>query len=288
MIKIPNYNVVVPVTPDLRLFGKQRLTYEGDRGQLSFSYSATDSTRIPLPWIPTATEWIEVYVNDIRLINPRVTSDIGGSYFEVFNYNNGVLQFSVPITGELTIICDTKATHWWGSVIVDAQNVQAEYELKTLNNFNFNQWPVLGGTVNGLTYRIFYQAGVKFESNSYVIVKGCEPTSFNGNFRVNNGTLGSVNFRGNVAGKTTMVKPGTISGFGNGVVKKTNGIALYSEPVIITQPRSGYARLTSDRKNIAYVPNFGYVGQDTFSWAMINQHGQISEPKCVNITITAR
>ena len=83
-----------------------------------------------------------------------------------------------------------------------------------------------------------------------------------------------------------MQKPGTIDGFGNATVKELQGISLYTEPVIITQPQHGYARLSGDRQSIAYVPNVGYKGNDTFSWAMINQHGQISSPKCVQIKIS--
>jgi hypothetical protein len=82
-----------------------------------------------------------------------------------------------------------------------------------------------------------------------------------------------------------MTRPGTITGFGNATVKELQGISLYAEPVIITQPQHGYARLTGDRQGIAYVPDVGYKGNDTFSWALINQHGQIGAPKCAQIRI---
>lgn len=287
MIKIPNYNVVVPQTPELRLFGKRRNTYEGDRQELRYEFSAADTTVVQLPWMPTAPEWVEVYINGVRLVNPRVTSIDAGTYYEVFNLNDNNIRFSRPVTGQLTIICDTRANHWWGSIIVNTKNVQAESELKNLYNFNVYDWPVSGGSINGFNYRVNYIAGPKFENNSYVIIEDCIPAKFNGNFQVLNGTLGSVNFRGTIPGRETMIKPGTISGFGNAVVKQTQGIALYSEPIILTQPYSGYARLTGDRKSIAYVPNVGYVGNDTFSWSMINQHGQIGEPKCVVINMTS-
>lgn len=287
MIKIPNYNVVVPQTPDLRLFGKRRNTYDGDRQELRYQFTAADTTQVQLPWIPTAPEWVEVYIDGVRLVNPRVASIEAGTYYEVFNLDNDVIRFSKPVTGQLTIICDTRANHWWGSVVVGTKNVQAYSELKNLYNFNIYEWPVSGGAINGFGYRVNYVPGPQFEANSYVIISDCVPSKFNGNFKVTNGTLGSVNFRGNVPGRENMTKPGTISGFGNAVVKQTQGIALFSEPVILTQPYNGYARLTGDRKSIAYVPNVGYVGNDTFSWSMINQHGQIGEPKCVVITVSA-
>lgn len=290
MIKIPNYNVIVPTVPDLRLITKKRLDPRADRGELTFEYTASNTTFIRLPWVPTAPEWVEVYINGVRLINPRITSDFGGSLFEVYNIvDNNAIRFNQPVNGELKIICDTKAAPWWGALVIDPKNIQSVYTLKTLHDFNFFDWPIIGGSINGLNYRVFYEPGPSFEVNSYIIISGCEPTKFNGNFKVLNSTPDTVVFRGNIAAQagTSMTTPGTIAGFGNGVIKTNNSIALYSEPVIITQPRYGYARLTTDRKGIAYVPNTNYTGNDTFSWSLINQHGQIGDPKCVNIRVRA-
>jgi len=289
MIKIPNYNVVVPTIPELRLDGNKRTDPNAERGELSYTFTAEQTFYVELPWTPTASEWIEVYVDNIRLINPRITSDIGGSLFETFNLvGNRGIKFAKPLNGEVKIICDTKATHWWGAVIVDPKNVQGEVEYVTLNDFVFNDWPIINGSVNGFNYRISFEPGPKFQSNTYIIVEGCQPPFFNGNYRVTGSTLSSVNFRGNVPRPpgTRIISPGVISGFGNGVVKRAlDSVGLYAEPVIITQPYNGYARLTTDRKSIAYIPNLNYVGNDTFSWALINQRGQISEPKCVYIKI---
>lgn len=290
MIKIPNYNVVVPFVPDLRLITKKRTSLEGDRGELRFNFTADNTNFITLPWVPSASEWVEVYINGIRLINPRITSDIGGSQFEVFNVvGDRILRFNQPVTGELTIICDKKASHWWGSKVIRPDNVQTQYSYKNIYDFEFYDWPISGGGINGYNYRVFYEPGPTFEANSYVIIKNCDPNIFNGNFKVVNSTPESVTFRGNTVAQpgTSMKTPGKISGFGNGIIKKTEGIGLYSEPVIITQPYHGYARLTTDRKGIAYVPDLNYVGGDAFSWALINQHGQIGDPKCVYISVRA-
>lgn len=288
MIKIPNYNVIVPVIPDLRLYVKKRTDVAGDRKVNVHTFTAVDTVYEPLPWIPASKEWVEVYIDGVRLINPRIRSAEGGiTYYEVFNIENNALRFTSPISGEVRVTCDKTASHWWGSVLLEGQNVQAYYTYKQVYDFVFNKWPVTGGSINGFNYRIFYEPGPEFQANSYVIIDGCRPTSFNGNFKVATSNLGQVTFRGNVAARDSMQKFGSISGFGNAVIKHTEGIALYSEPIIITQPYNGYARLSTDRKSIAYVPRLGYVGNDTFSWAMINQHGQIGDPKCVTITVTA-
>lgn len=286
MIKIPNYNVTVPVTPDLSLYIKPRYVYDAERQALSHSVQVTEAVTVQLPWLPTAQDWVEVYIDGVRLINPRIRSATGGSLFEVYNVSDRIITFNTPVTGSLTILCDTEPTHHWRSLLINAQNVQGFYIYKDVYNFVVTDWPVINGYYNGLTYKVFYNSGPTFQSNSYVIIKNCVPSAFNGNFRVTSSTPGSVTFRGNTAGRSTMQKPGTINGFGNARLKELQGISLYSEPVIITQPQHGYARLSGDRQSIAYVPNVGYKGNDTFSWAMINQHGQIGAPKCIQIKVS--
>jgi hypothetical protein len=206
--------------------------------------------------------------------------------FEVYNVTDKLIRFNHPITGTVRVICDTQPSQHWRSLILNASNVQGYYTYKTVHNLEIRDWSVLGGQVNGLTYHVFYEPGPEFRSNSYVIVDGCLPKSFNGNYRVLNSTAGSVTFRGNAAGRFSMQRKGTIRGFGNITIKELQGISLYTEPVIITQPQHGYARLTGNRQEIAYVPNVNYRGNDTFSWSMINQHGQIGAPKCVQIRVS--
>ena len=285
MIKVPNYNVVVPFTPDLKLYMKPRYTQDADRNELRYETTVNNAVALELPWLPTAQDWVEVYVNHIRLVNPRVRDATGGSLFEVYNVKNRIIKFNQPISGLVTVICDTQATHHWRSLIMNADNIQGFYVYKEAHDIEIANWKIWGGQVKGLTYNVYFDPGPTYRANTYVIIDGCTPTSFNGNFQVTRSSAGSVTFRGNTAGIFSMTTPGTIKGFGNIKAKELDGIALYTEPVIITQPHHGYARLTANRKSIAYVPNVGYKGNDTFSWSMINQHGQIAEPKCVQIHI---
>jgi hypothetical protein len=62
--------------------------------------------------------------------------------------------------------------------------------------------------------------------------------------------------------------------------------SYFCEPVVLTQPYNGFARLTDDRKSVVYVPNYNFVGQDTFSYTVLSDRGQIAEPKCVYITVS--
>ena len=84
MIKLPNYNVVVPTTPDLTLYMKPRKVTAGERNNLKYEISVTDVLTVQLPWLPLATNWVEIYNNDVRIVNPRIKSITGGDLFELY------------------------------------------------------------------------------------------------------------------------------------------------------------------------------------------------------------
>lgn len=62
-------------------------------------------------------------------------------------------------------------------------------------------------------------------------------------------------------------------------------IASYCEPIVLTQPEHGFARLTDDRMSILYIPDIGYTGPDAFSYSVFTQRGQLANPKCVQIQV---
>jgi hypothetical protein len=63
------------------------------------------------------------------------------------------------------------------------------------------------------------------------------------------------------------------------------GISLFHEPVVVSEPANGYARLSFDRKELVYLPKLGFTGNDSFSYTLINNQGQFGKPKCVYITV---
>lgn len=286
MLKIPNYNVIVPTVPTVRLQTKRRTTDDGDRNELVYEVVADNITLIELPWQPISPHWVEVYIDGIRLINPRTTSFRTGQQYEVYNVVGNIIKFNQPVTGPLKIICDTAGAHWQKSLIIGAQNVQAYYETRYLYELITRNWPIESGQAVGSKYTVYYKQGPEFQDQSWVFISDCKPSNFNGNFTVISSTEGSVVFQGPTVGRSKITETGSISGFGNLTINSMFGIGLYSEPVIITQPYHGYVRLSTDRKSMAYVPDKNYVGNDTFSWSLINQHGQIGEPKCCNIRVT--
>ena len=54
-------------------------------------------------------------------------------------------------------------------------------------------------------------------------------------------------------------------------------------PQVMSQPENGIARISNDGQNIAYVSQ-GTVGQETFSYRLVNAYGQVTEPTCVRVT----
>lgn len=59
----------------------------------------------------------------------------------------------------------------------------------------------------------------------------------------------------------------------------------FCEPVILMEPRRGYVRLSDDRHSLIFIPEMGWEGYDSFSYVMVNDRGQASEPKCIFITV---
>ena len=60
---------------------------------------------------------------------------------------------------------------------------------------------------------------------------------------------------------------------------------IFCEPMVLTEPRFGFVRLTDDRQNLIYVPPVGWKGFDSFSYILMSDRGQASDPKCVFITV---
>lgn len=56
-------------------------------------------------------------------------------------------------------------------------------------------------------------------------------------------------------------------------------------PIVITQPSAGFVRSNLYFDTLLYCPIRGYSGPDSFTYAIMNDSGQISEPKCCNITV---
>lgn len=61
------------------------------------------------------------------------------------------------------------------------------------------------------------------------------------------------------------------------------GLGVPFFPELMTFPYRGYARVANDKINFSYIPKF--LGEDSFSYRMVNFYGQYTEPACINVTI---
>lgn len=191
MIEIPTFDVITPFAQDLRLVCPINAgSY--NRGDLSYSITGSGVTQIILPWTPVSSAWVEVYVDDNRLLNPRLNSQLGAGAFENFNVTGNRIDFAIPHSGTIKVVCDSTPNIDSGGLIIPIKNIQGAHSVRA---------------------------------------------------------------------------------------------SLYFEPVILTQPKFGYARLSTDRESMVYVPQTGFIGYDAFSYCIINNRGQHSRNRCVNISV---
>lgn len=74
-------------------------------------------------------------------------------------------------------------------------------------------------------------------------------------------------------------------GLYNSQIRIRVGDSRYAEPVILDQPQHGYARITEDRRHMAYVPFPDYSGLDAFTYTLLSQTGQAGQPKSVYVEV---
>lgn len=218
MLLVPNRDIVIPVGADVKLRVPQ-ITTDAFRYEYRHVVSANNESIIPLPFIPLCPDWVEVFNDGFRILNPRVASITGGTLYEVYNVINYLVPDIDPATG--------------------LQKVDPETEAPLLKNgkaLKFEQ-PITGS--------------IKIICDNWPIpdVKG------------------------------TTIEVNNVQGF------KSARASLYIEPVVMTEPGHGYVRLSQDRQSMVYVPAKTFVGDDSFSYCLINNHGQYSKNYCVYVTV---
>ena len=200
MVIVKNRRVVIPFIDNIEVIMPVENTSSFNRGAYytNFNFGETVPAYIDVPFNQFATEAVEIYVNGLRIINPRIRSIVGATEYEEFNVveNRIMLHFTKK------------------------------------HAVNYNSFEII------------------IERNPYP-----EQT----------GILIDID---NVQGS-----------------KSLSGISLFHEPIVMTRPRHGYARLDFYRKNLIYVPELNFNGTDNFSYCLINNHGQRSSSKCIFIQV---
>ncbi len=196
MVLVENRRVVIPFAKDLYEECPINQSLSVARNENRFTQVlVTPTPQISLPFNVLCEDWVEVYLDGKRLVNPRAYGDFGGTEYEKFNVASQTITFKAPITGEVTVISDT--------------NVPSADEEEV----------------------------------------------------------------------------GIFIGVENSQGYKSKTVSIYHEPVVMTEPEFGFARLSFDRKSILYVPNYGFSGADQFNYCIINSHGQQSRNRCIRVKV---
>lgn len=234
MLVIGNHQVLVPATQERSYFKANSITGPGtERLANVVTGTLNNQTEFALPFRPLSVDWVEVYINQLRVINPvYLTRHTAAVPTEAYTFRNGNIVFSQPQTGSITVISDT--------IVNPLPETTANVSLQGLI-IEFD---------NIQSYDRFEQ---RFTPYRYAV-------GYDGN---------TVNSQG----------------WSNTQLRARVGVALYSEPIVLRQPDWGYVRVTQNRRNLLYVPPRNFRGNDSFSYTMITQHGQIGPPRCIRIEV---
>ena len=125
MLLVPNRDVVIPFAKDIRIIvPKNNGNFARQENRATYECNAVSF--ITLGFTPVANEWIEVFVDGFRLLNPRIKSIVGGNLFENYNMVGNRLVFAQPITGQVTVVCDTKPLPAYNTFLIEVNNVQGK------------------------------------------------------------------------------------------------------------------------------------------------------------------
>lgn len=141
MIRIPVHRMIVPRTQELSFYIPVRNTDANLARNANVQHTIMSNDYIlPLTFMPRAHAWIEVYIDGNRVINPRyVTANTAGIHYEEFNIlSNNAIAFTGPVTGNVTVICDTeiepRAEKLGKGIVIDIENTQSwNYYQKKFN-----------------------------------------------------------------------------------------------------------------------------------------------------------
>ena len=194
-------------------------------------------------------------VNGTRLINAKYNKLNFAAPPDTFKItHDNRLVFTRPISGVVTVIADNTYMFPRNAVQIDFTNIQS------LDYFRQRFNPAR------------YAAGYDFAADPNTTF-GIAATGNSAPRQANSVTI------------TTQVLAS--ANVYNAGINKRVGDSHFSEPVVISQPQHGYAKISPDRTSIVYVPFPDYVGLDSFSYTLLSQHGQAGMTKGIYVEVTA-
>jgi Concanavalin A-like lectin/glucanases superfamily/GDSL-like Lipase/Acylhydrolase family/Interleukin-like EMT inducer len=192
-------------------------------------------------------------INGTRLLNAKYNKlDFAAApdTFKITHDNR--LVFTRPISGVVTVVADNTYLFPRNSVQIDFTNIQSlDYYRQRFNPAR-------------------YAAGYDFAA---------DPTTTFGVAATGNSAPRQAN---SVVMTTEVLASANV--YNAGVYKRV-GDSHFAEPMVISQPQHGYARISPDRTSIVYVPFPDYAGLDSFSYTLLSQHGQAGMTKGIYVEV---
>ncbi len=123
MILVPNKNVIVPANEEI-IAQRQTLKVAVLRLAHVEEFDLDAQAAVTLSFTPIVPEWVELYYNGVRVINPHVANTVGGAVYKKYNVVGNQIIFDTPLSGTIKVISDTEVTHDYRATILDVMNVQ--------------------------------------------------------------------------------------------------------------------------------------------------------------------
>ena len=134
MLVVSNHHVIVPETREVTIHRDHIIRgFDASRDCHVQRLYVNNSNYIILDFVPLSDQWIEIYLEGVRVINPRyATQKTDWVKYEEYNLTDNRLDFANNLTGNVKIVCDRiprsqseiRNTEIYGEYI-DYENIQS-------------------------------------------------------------------------------------------------------------------------------------------------------------------
>lgn len=180
MLVIPNHHVIVPKTENRTYTLATIITDDTCRRQAHVQhFSVANVTSIQLDFTPLSDQWLEIYLDGYRVINPRYgTTETRYVRYETYNMAaNNQVRFGNVISGNLTVVCDTQS-HTRAEIRTQANVAGVTMRFDNIQNydvfekrFNPSRYPMANLDLRNTIMRI--RVGDGLYSEPQVLAQPC-------------------------------------------------------------------------------------------------------------------
>lgn len=138
MLIMPNHHVIVPRTDDRTYVLNTIITDERCRRNAHVQhFSVSNVGNIQLDFTPLSDQWLEIYIDGYRLVNPRYgTYETPYARYETYNMAaNNTVRFGNVISGNVTVVCDTQS-HTFAEIRTQANVSGVTMRFDNIQNYD--------------------------------------------------------------------------------------------------------------------------------------------------------